>query len=205
MTEAREYLIRKNGYFYRPNRAGYTLEKAAAGLYTRAEADREAAIEPENFTVLHESEVEDAPRTVDLKEQLADLQRQLSEAVERAEKVEGWAKDWHGIVDTICTVLELGTLDADQVVAAVRAKFEKAEREVTDRINHWSELYSAEHHRANAAEAEVARLREALEPLERHVALECYDRLVEGGWEKSERLIRLLDGARAALQGEPKP
>lgn len=67
LSEPREYLIRKNGYFYRPNRSGYTMEKVAAGRYTKEEADREAAIEPANFTVLHESEVPDAAEVVDLK------------------------------------------------------------------------------------------------------------------------------------------
>jgi len=61
-AEPREYLIRKNGYFYRPNRAGYTLEKVAAGRYTKSEAEREARIEPENVAVLHESDEPDAPR-----------------------------------------------------------------------------------------------------------------------------------------------
>ncbi|TIV60312.1 hypothetical protein [Mesorhizobium sp.] len=77
-AERREWLIRKNGYFYRPNRAGYTLEKVAAGRYTKAEADREAAIEPENFTVLHESEVPDAPEAESLKAEVAALQSRIT-------------------------------------------------------------------------------------------------------------------------------
>ncbi len=50
-VEPREYLIAKNGYFYRPNRAGYTKSAFAAGLYTRSEALREARIEPGTFEV----------------------------------------------------------------------------------------------------------------------------------------------------------
>jgi hypothetical protein len=73
--DSREWLILKNGYFYRPNRSGYTQEKAAAGRYTRAEADREAAIEPESFTVLHESEIPDAPKVTDLHVELAAARR----------------------------------------------------------------------------------------------------------------------------------
>jgi len=73
--DAREWLILKNGYFYRPNRSGYTQKKAAAGRYTRAEADREAAVEPESFTVLHESEIPDAPQVVDLRVELAAARR----------------------------------------------------------------------------------------------------------------------------------
>lgn len=77
-AERHEWLIRKNGYFYRPNRSGYTMEKAAAGRYTKAEADREAAIEPENFTVLHESEVPDAPEVETLKAEVASLQSRIA-------------------------------------------------------------------------------------------------------------------------------
>lgn len=44
-AEKREWFIRKNGYFYRPDRAGYTQEPAAAGLYTEAEARAETRIE----------------------------------------------------------------------------------------------------------------------------------------------------------------
>jgi hypothetical protein len=43
---AKDWVIRKNGYFYRPNRSGYTHEICAAGRYTEAEAKAEAAIEP---------------------------------------------------------------------------------------------------------------------------------------------------------------
>lgn len=41
----RDWVIRKNGYFYRANRSGYTQEIVAAGLYTEAEAKAEARIE----------------------------------------------------------------------------------------------------------------------------------------------------------------
>lgn len=40
------WVIRKSGAFYRPDRAGYTNHPEAAGIYTRDEAEREAAIEP---------------------------------------------------------------------------------------------------------------------------------------------------------------
>lgn len=86
--DGRHWLIRKDGYFYRPNRCGYTMEKAAAGRYTKAEADREAAIEPHNFTVLHESEVPDAPQVADLKAENAALRTSLRTAEARAEEVE---------------------------------------------------------------------------------------------------------------------
>ena len=39
MSDAR-FLIRKNGYFYRPDSAGYTTSKADAGRYTMEEAHK---------------------------------------------------------------------------------------------------------------------------------------------------------------------
>jgi hypothetical protein len=93
MRDPREYLIRKNGYFYRPNRSGYTMEKVVAGRYTKAEADREAAIEPENFTVLHESEVPDAPEVVDLKASNADLQAEILSLRQQVEKARAQGRD----------------------------------------------------------------------------------------------------------------
>lgn len=59
--EKREWLVRKGGYFYRPNGAGYTTRKIEAGRYTKAEAVLEAAVEPLHMTVLHESEIPDEP------------------------------------------------------------------------------------------------------------------------------------------------
>lgn len=52
----RDWLIRKNGYFYRPNRCGYTQEVIAAGLYTEAEARAVALVEPESISAHHISE-----------------------------------------------------------------------------------------------------------------------------------------------------
>lgn len=51
----RDWLIRKSGYFYRPDRSGYTQEVVAAGLYTEAEAKRAARIE-DSISALHVSE-----------------------------------------------------------------------------------------------------------------------------------------------------
>lgn len=56
MSETKEWLIRKDGYFYRPNRAGYTVTKSEAGRYTKTEAEREARIEPWHMKAIHEDE-----------------------------------------------------------------------------------------------------------------------------------------------------
>lgn len=123
---------------------------------------------------------------------------QMSEAIA---SLEAARKNMRAVLQSWAT-----TSDADlhrQLSEAVE-RAEKTEREV-ERLTPLAVAYDYLESPAGReiAEAEVARLREALEPLERHVALECYDRLIEGGWEKSERLSQLLDGARAALLGEP--
>ena len=46
----RNWVIRKRGLFYRPNRAGYTASITDAGRYTEAEAKAEAAHEPDKIT-----------------------------------------------------------------------------------------------------------------------------------------------------------
>lgn len=60
-SEPREYLIRKGGYYYRPNCSGYTTSKFEAGRYTKAEAEREAAVEPWHMSAIHQDDVEDDP------------------------------------------------------------------------------------------------------------------------------------------------
>lgn len=60
-SEEREYLIRKGGYYYRPNCSGYTTSKFEAGRYTKAEADREATVEPWHMKAIHQDDVEDDP------------------------------------------------------------------------------------------------------------------------------------------------
>jgi hypothetical protein len=59
MSEKREWLIRKGGYYYRPNRAGYTTRKAEAGRYTKSEALAEVAVEPWHMSAVHKSVVPD--------------------------------------------------------------------------------------------------------------------------------------------------
>lgn len=57
MSEAREYLIKKGSYFYRPNSQGYTSFKFDAGRYTKADAEKEAAIEPWHMQAIHQDDV----------------------------------------------------------------------------------------------------------------------------------------------------
>lgn len=56
MSDAPEWLIRKDGYFYRPNCQGYTTHKHEAGRYSEAKARAEAAVEPWHMKAIHESE-----------------------------------------------------------------------------------------------------------------------------------------------------
>lgn len=57
MSEAKEYLIKKGSYFYRPNSQGYTSFKFDAGRYTKADAEKEAAIEPWHMKAIHQDDV----------------------------------------------------------------------------------------------------------------------------------------------------
>ncbi len=57
MSEAKEYLIKKGSYFYRPNSQGYTSFKFDAGRYTKADAEKEAAIEPWHMQAIHQDDV----------------------------------------------------------------------------------------------------------------------------------------------------
>lgn len=46
-SPATDYVIRKGGYFYRPNKAGYCASVYEAGRYTQADAEAEAVHCPE--------------------------------------------------------------------------------------------------------------------------------------------------------------
>jgi len=60
-AEPREWLIRKRGYYYRPDRAGYTASVDEAGRYTEREAKAEATIEPRIMSAVHQSAVGGSP------------------------------------------------------------------------------------------------------------------------------------------------
>lgn len=51
------HLVKKDGYYYRPNRSGYTTRVSEAGLYTKEEAEREAAIEPWHMKAIARADI----------------------------------------------------------------------------------------------------------------------------------------------------
>jgi hypothetical protein len=75
-TEAmtKDWVIRKNGYFYRQNRAGYAASVVEAGRFTEAEAKAEATVEG-SITAHHITEF--APSMKDEYERLASLSNWL--------------------------------------------------------------------------------------------------------------------------------
>jgi len=89
MTEEAKYLIKKGGYFYRPNCQGYTNFKFDAGRYTKEHAEAEASVEPWHMSAIHE---DDVPDTQDpdkfiagLQAEVAELKRQLATAQKSGE------------------------------------------------------------------------------------------------------------------------
>lgn len=60
----KEWLIRKGGYWYRPNCQGYTIDPGEAGRYTKAKADAEASVEPWHMKAVHISDAPSTPLTV---------------------------------------------------------------------------------------------------------------------------------------------
>ena len=73
---------RKDGYWYRPNRQGYTTVKAEAGRYTESEAKAEASIEP-GMSAIRADDVPDPVYTRPSSEaEIADLRAKLEGARE---------------------------------------------------------------------------------------------------------------------------
>ena len=85
--EPREWLIRKGGYFYRPNCAGYTTSKVEAGRYTKAKAEAEASVEPWHMSAIHQSSVPDEPSIVGLYEEIAALKAERDELLVEVERL----------------------------------------------------------------------------------------------------------------------
>lgn len=83
MVEKAEWLIRKDGYFYRPNCQGYTTHKHEAGRYTKEKAEKEASVEPWHMKAIHESECPDDAVSAIYKDKdtrIVTLEAQLAEA-----------------------------------------------------------------------------------------------------------------------------
>ena len=79
------WLIKKGSLFYRSNFSGYTDHKFNAGRYSRADAEREARVEPDNMRALHEDEVDtghEADAEVERLLVALRLERQAKAAVE---------------------------------------------------------------------------------------------------------------------------
>lgn len=73
IAERREWLIRKDGYFYRPNCQGYTTRKIEAGRYTKAKAEAEASVEPWHMSAVHQDDIPDEPAVADLNSEITRL------------------------------------------------------------------------------------------------------------------------------------
>jgi hypothetical protein len=61
-TPPLDHLIMKEGFYYRPNKSGYTKEVSAAGRYTKADAEREARIEPWHMSAVPVTSVPELSR-----------------------------------------------------------------------------------------------------------------------------------------------
>lgn len=75
VSGAREWLIRKDGYFYRPNKSGYTTKKHEAGRYEREDAEQEARIEPWHMKAVHQDEWPDDPVSATISKLQAEIAR----------------------------------------------------------------------------------------------------------------------------------
>lgn len=69
----RTWLIRKSGYFYRPNKSGYTTSKAEAGRYNEADAKLECEIEPWHMKAIPENDWPDDPVSKDISDTVTRL------------------------------------------------------------------------------------------------------------------------------------
>lgn len=95
----REWLIRKGSLYYRSNRAGYTAIKGAAGRYTQAEAEREAAVEPGHIVAVHQDRVPDDP--VPASEAAATILRKRVAELEGALERLSWSEKGFAILSSL--------------------------------------------------------------------------------------------------------
>lgn len=126
------WLIRKDGYFYRPDCSGYTTRKDEAGRYTEAEAKREASVEPWHMSAILADDVPDPPYVADkrdaeirhLSEEVERLKVRAETAEARVKVLEGDHSDFGPETIKIARELELSGISGemvDAVAAAIRA------------------------------------------------------------------------------------
>lgn len=128
-TPARDWVIRKNGYFYRANRSGYTMEVCAAGRYTEQEARAEARVEPHSisahplseFVTMGDTQEIDALEEIDAAiadaecEQMEqDIIATLQLAKAEITRLRSELKMWHGKVGEFAKALEAQRSELDK-------------------------------------------------------------------------------------------
>jgi len=118
MNDALEWLIRKGGYFYRPNMSGYTTAKHEAGRYTKEDAEREARIEPWHMKAIHENEWPDDKISAKLSTLAAENER-LRADLAAAEQARAVAE--HNLALREASVAGLRKLIGEMVALMARA------------------------------------------------------------------------------------
>jgi hypothetical protein len=161
-AEPDAWLIRKGGYYYRPNCQGYTTVKAAAGRYSEAEAKAEASVGPDNMSAVRADDVPGAAFEIS-REQASALLDLLAQQAAREE-----------------------ALVKERDVARSEAEFMRNQSITNSR-------------ECNAAEAENARLREALDWIARFAAIRSKDDRMTAVKVHPGALRNIAERARAAL------
>lgn len=197
-NERREWLIRKGGYYYRPDRAGYTASVYEAGLFTEAEAKSEALMEPWHMTAVRLadvlSEMESATTLLDQMHELLHAdQTGLAAGLESVlNVVKGfwWVTEGRGSYewDDDRYREEMGNM-----LCAVRDEAQKA----LDRWRNGSRPCCELTRNCHKTEqpTETSRMRDAL-----RIAIERYERLMRD-CQKSDDMAGELETLKAALNG----
>ena len=121
--EPREWLIRKGGYYYRPNCAGYTTSKFEAGRYTKAEAEREAAVEPWHMKAVHQDDVEDDPVSARVRmdsARIAALEAQLAELEAENERLRTLVMAQSRAIHSPEALSRTGAVKVDELAQEIR-------------------------------------------------------------------------------------
>ena len=127
----RDWVIRKAGYFYRPNRSGYTAEISAAGRYTEAEAKAEASIEPWSMSAHPASEFASSdPRDAEI----ASLRAQLDAAKCKIEEL-----------GTHCALHESLAHGYTDEIAELQCRVDEARRKAIEDAAKTAEAFAKNH------------------------------------------------------------